>query len=411
MPRALRVVLALATTLAVSLAVSVAGCSGDHAPHSPQARPGCITDFDPTADYFPDKSTLSEATNFAIDYRGSYQILTVNRPYLGGKPVSYVLVRCGAPAPSLTGELAHAQQVTVPVHSLYSGSTTHLAMITELDRAGVVTGVANPAAVADPQIRGLIDAGEIVGYAPGGQVNIESVLRADPDVLVTQGIDDPGYPRLREAGIPVVADAEWLEPTPLGRAEWIKVFAALTGTERQAGQVYESIRGSYRALAAQAASTKPAHVLVGTMHSGSWSMPTGASYSGRLIADAGGIYPWLADDGAENRQLNFESVYTRAGSAPLWLVTDDWNTVGDAVARDSRYGELTAVRTGQVWSATKTVHAGPGLSPGNGGGNTYWERGTARPDLLLGDLIAILHPELAPNDQVHPFEFYRQVPR
>ncbi|MEB3019836.1 ABC transporter substrate-binding protein [[Mycobacterium] crassicus] len=386
MSRALRVVLALA------LVTSLAGCSAEHALPSPDARPGCITDFDAAADYFPDKSTLSEATNFRIEYHRSYQVLTVERPYLGGKPVSYVLVRCGAPAPALSGELAHAQQLTVPVRSLYSGSTTHLAMITELEAADVVTGVAGPAAVADPQIRRRIDSGAIVGYAPGGQVNVETVLHAGPDVLVTQGMDDPGYPKLRDAGIPVVADAEWLEATPLGRAEWIKVFAALTGTERQAGQAYRAVRDRYRELTARAAAAKPVDVLVGTMYSGSWSMPTGTSYAGRLIADAGGVYPWLTYTGAENRQLNFESVYARAGSAPLWLVTDGWKTLGDAVSQDSRYGELAAVRSGQVWSA----------------GTTYWERGTARPDLLLGDLVAILHPELAPG---HEFEFYRQVSR
>ena len=396
MSRALRVALALTTALVTMLA----GCSAEHATVTDDARVGCITDFDPAADYFPDKSTLSEATNFTLEYHRSYQVLTVKRPYLGGKPVSYVLVRCGAPAPELTGELARAQQVTVPVHSLYSGSTTHLAMITELGRADVVTGVASPPAVADAAIRSRIDAGAIAGYAPGGQVNIETVLQAGPDVLVTQGMDDPGYPKLREAGIPVVADAEWLEPTPLGRAEWIKVFAALTGTEHQAEQTYRVIRDGYHALSARAAAAKPVDVLVGTMYSGNWSMPTGTSYSGRLVADAGGTYPWLGDTGAQSRQLNFESVYARAGDAPLWLVTDDWKALSDAASQDSRYGELAAIRSGQVWSGTKAVD--------ENGRNTYWERGTARPDLLLGDLVAILHPELAPG---HDFAFYRQVPR
>ncbi|MBU9763754.1 ABC transporter substrate-binding protein [Mycobacterium sp. TNTM28] len=400
MSRALRVALTLTTSLVTIVVAALAGCSAERAAITDGARPGCITDFDPAADYFPDKSTLSEATNFRLEYHRSYQILTVERPYLGGQPVSYVLVRCGAPAPKLTGELAHAQQVTVPVRSLYSGSTTHLAMITELGQADVVAGVASPPAVADPQIRSRIDAGAITGYAPGGQVNTETVLQAGPDVLVTQGTEDSGYPKLREAGIPVVADAEWLEPTPLGRAEWIKMFAALTGTEHQAEQTYRRIRDDYHALSARAAAATPVDVLVGTMSSGNWSMPTGASYSGRLVADAGGTYPWLSDTGAQSRQLNFESVYARAGQARLWLVTDDWKAVSDAVSQDSRYDEIAAVRGGQVWSATKAVD--------QSGRNTYWERGTVRPDLLLGDLVGILHPELAPG---HDFAFYREVPR
>lgn len=377
------------------MSLTVPACSGPgtRAPDlRSAARPGCITDFDPAADYFPDKSEISDATNFTIAYHGSYQILTVTQPHPGATPLSYVLVRCGAPAPELTGELAGAQQITIPATSIYSGATTHLALIAELGQAEAITGVANPAAVIDQQIRRRIDAGAVVGYAPGGQLNVETVIGADPDVLVSGGLDEPGYPKLREAGIAVVADAEWLEPTPLGRAEWVKVFAALTGTERDAARVYAAIRGRYRATAETVSATTPVTVLVGTMHSGSWFMPTGGGYAGRLISDAGGSYPWLADDGAESRQLNFESVYAHAGDTPLWLVTDEWETVGNAVAQDNRYAELAAVRTGQVWSATKP----------------YWELGVARPDLMLGDLVAILHPQLAPG---HGFEFYRRVQR
>lgn len=178
-------------------------------PRTADGRQDCITDFDPHTDYFPDKSTLSDAANFAIEYHRSYQILTVHRPYLGGKPVSYVLVRCGAPAPALSGELAAAQRITVPVRRLYSGSTTHLAMITELGEADVVTGVASPAAVADPQIRERIDAGETVGYAPGGQVNIESVLHAAPTCWSPRAWTTPATP---SCGRPA---CRW-SPTPNG---------------------------------------------------------------------------------------------------------------------------------------------------------------------------------------------------
>lgn len=144
----------------------------------------------------------------------------------------------------------------------------------------------------------------------------------------------------------------------------------------------------------------PVGVLPGTMYQGTWSMPAGGDYAGHLILDAGGSYPWSDDKNTGSLQLNFESVYAKAGRVPLWLVSSDWKTLDDALAADNRYGELTAIRDGQVWSATKAI------SPG--GGNDYWERGAARPDLVLSDLAAILHPELAPN---HQFVFYRQVTR
>ncbi len=386
--------------VAIIVALSAAGCAGR--PGSTRAdRPdGCITDFHPGTDYFPDKSILTDATNFAIDYHNSYQVLTVKEPYPDGEPETYVLVRCGAPDPPLNGELSRAARISVPVTSLYSGSSTHLGMLSQLGQADVVTGVADRGTVVDPQIRRRIDAGAVAGYAPGQQVNVEAVIAARPDVLVTAGFDDASYPKLRSAGTPVVADAEWLETTPLGRAEWIKVFAALTGTEKRAAEVFHTVREQYQRITRTAAGAATVDVLPGAMYQGTWWMPTGADHAGRLIADAGGAYPWAGNRGRQHLQLNFESVFSKAGRTPLWLTTSDWQTLDDALAQDSRYAQLAAVRDGQVWSSTKAV--------GPGGRNDFWERGVARPDLVLSDLVAILHPDLAPG---HQFQFYRRLHR
>ena len=381
-----------ATLLAVLLAAP--GCAAPTA--GPPARAGCIDRFDPDTDYFPDKSVVRDAVNFTIDYRRSYAVLTVPQPYPGAAPASYLLVRCGAPDPRPAGALAEAPRITVPVTRLFSASTTQLGMLAELDRRDVVAGVADPGAVVDPGLRARIAAGAVAGYAPGGQVNVETVLGAAPDVLVSGGLDDPSYAKLTAAGVPVLADAEWLEPTPLGRAEWVKVLAALTGAEAAAAAVYESVRADYRATAAAVAPAAAQPVLPGTMYQGSWSMPAGGSYAAALLRDAGGSYPWAHTPGTGSLPVSFEAVYAAAGSAPLWLVGTGWATLTDAVAADARYATLSALRDGQVWSTA-----------GTGPGSDYWERGTARPDLLLADLVAILHPRLAPG---HRFEFYRRVP-
>jgi iron complex transport system substrate-binding protein len=389
----------VALTLSAWVALALSACAS-RPPVNTHSDPACIADFHQGVDYFPDKSTIVDATNFTLSYHDSYQILTVKQPYPHGRPVSYVLVRCGTPAPALTGNLAGAQRITIPINSMYSASITQLGMIAELDRADVVTGVANPADVINQQLRRRIDSGATIGYAPGRQMNSERVVAAHPDVLVTSGLDEPSYPKLRDAGIAVVADAEWLEATPLGRAEWIKALAALTGAEKNAAEVYRDVRDAYASVARKATGAPAVPVLPGTMYQGTWTVPAGGDYAGRLIQDAGGSYPWATDTGTGSLRLNFESVYAKAGQAPLWLVVDDWKTITDALAADHRYGELAAVREGQVWSSTK--------AKGPGGGNDYWERGAARPDLVLGDLVAILHPDL---EAEHAFTFYRQVAR
>ncbi|ONH34757.1 ABC transporter substrate-binding protein [Protofrankia sp. BMG5.30] len=362
---------------------------------------GCISRFSPDVDYFPVKSTFTHARNVTITYHGSYEILTVNQPYPGGKPESYVLVRCGAPAPALTGALADAPRVEVPIRSLYSASTTHLPLLTDLGRAEVLTGVANAASVVDAGIRGRIADGKVVEYAGGGQIDVEKVVTAQPDVLMTGGTDTPQYPAIRRAGGTVLANAEWLEGDPLGRAEWIKVMAALTGDEEKAAKVFEQITTDYTAIAARAraAGGPPVRVLPGSMYQGTWYMPAGGSYVGKLLADAGAVYPWADSRDTGSLELSFEAVYARGGDAPVWLTDGEWTTIGEAVAADSRYGTLAAVRGGRVWSNT--------LAIGPGGGNDYWERGVTRPDLVLGDLVAILHPDAVPG---HRFAFYRQLP-
>jgi iron complex transport system substrate-binding protein len=87
-----------------------------------------------------------------------------------------------------------------------------------------------------------------------------------------------------------------------------------------------------------------------------------------------------------------------AGQASVWLATQDWSSKADAVATDPRYAALAAVRTGELWSANKVM--------GPGGGSDFYERGVTRPDLVLADLVAILHPELMPE---HEFSFYQRL--
>jgi iron complex transport system substrate-binding protein len=326
-------------------------------------------------------------------------VLTVKQPYQGAKPESYVLVRCGAPKPVLTGDLAKAQQVTIPVHSLFSGSTTHLPSLVMLDRLDVLTGVAATAFISEKQVLQRVSSGKVVEYADAaGTVDAEKVVAAKPDVLVTGGTDDPAYANIEKAGIPVLGDADWLETSPLGRAEWIKFFAALTDTAATAQTSFDAVAKAYDETKKLVAGLGPVPVVTGQPYQGTWYVPGGGSYTGALIADAGGTYPWAKDPSTGSISTNVETVFAKSGTAPVWLASTTWTTKKQMLAENAVFATFTAYQKGNVWNAAKDVTAA--------GGNNFYELGAVRPDLTLADLVAILHPDKLPN---HQFAFYLKL--
>lgn len=392
----------LATAL-VALSLVASACGGDG--QGSQAAQGdrCVKEFDASKDYFPVKQTIRHATNFTLTYAKNYQVVTVKQPAPGAKPQTYVLVRCGTPAPKAEGELKDAVVVETPVRTLFASSTTHLPFITDLGVLDRLKGVASAGLITSPQVRERVAAKQIIEYADitGQEIDTEKVIGARPDVLMTDGNDVPAHQTLRNAGIKIVANAEWQETSALGRAEWIKFVAALTGTEAKATEVFDKVAAAYQELAAKAKQAEPVSVLPGQMFQGQWAIPNGESFMAKLIADAGGTYAWADTKGTGSTNLDLETVLSKARDAEVWLPQmNDWKSLEDVRKADPRYAEFAAFKSGKVWSMNKVL--------GPGGGNDFYERGVGRPDLILADLVAILHPELMPG---HTFTFYQQLAR
>ncbi len=389
-----------ARTSASSTAGETAQASGrGNDPAGGMSADGCIEDFDPSVDYFPDKATPRYAKNFTVAYHRSYAVLTVSEPSQGAPPAEYVLIRCGAPEPELTGTLAAAQRLTVPVHSLFSGSTTQLPSLVMLHRLEVLTGVASKAYITEPEVIRRVAAPGVVEYADAaGTIDAERVVAAKPDVVITGGADDPAYTTIQRAGIPVLADADWLETDPLGRAEWIKFFGVLTDRDAVAAAAFDRVADAYHETAALVAGLAKVRVVTGQPYQGTWYVPGGGSYTARLISDAGGTYPWAADRSTGSIATDTETVFAKSATAPVWLASTSWTTKAQALAENSALAKFAAFRSGNVWNAVKDTTAG--------GGNGFYERGAARPDLILADLVAILHPDRLPG---HAFTFYLKL--
>lgn len=363
---------------------------------------GCVEKFDATADYFPDKVAIEDAENFSVEYRRSYKVVTVKEAYAGGPAERYVLVQCGVPAPRLEGVLAGAQIATVPIASLYSASTTHLPLLVDLQRLDVLTGVSQLKHLAGDEILKRAASGQVREFAPISTIDSELVVSQRPGVLMTGGATSAALAVIRSAGIPVVANNEWLEPTALARAEWLKYMALFLNEERAAQQLYSEMKVRYKGLSGRAMAVpedrKPT-IMTGRGTRGDFVIAGGRSYVAALIKDAGGRYVWADNIAEGSATIDLEAQIRRAGNADIWINGGGWPSLASMVKDEPRYGEFKAYRTGQVWVYERR------LTPT--GGNDYWTRAVSHPDIMLADLVKIFHPSLVPQ---HEFQWYLQVP-
>jgi len=168
--------------------------------------------------------TIRYAKGFTLEYKGNYKILTVTQPWAGAEQAfTYVLIPRGAETPA---GLGNAQVIEVPVRSFVAMSTTYYPFLENIGKLDALVAVDDATYIYNPSVREKAASGEIaiVGGGMGGpSANIERLLELDPDVIMTSASGIPEldvYPKLQEVGLPVVINGDYLEQTPLGRAEW-----------------------------------------------------------------------------------------------------------------------------------------------------------------------------------------------
>ncbi|MDZ8089974.1 MAG: ABC transporter substrate-binding protein [Nostoc sp. DedQUE12b] len=362
---------------------------------------GCVQNYDINTDYFPQKIKITHATGLTVEYHKHYKVVTIKNPWQNANTgFQYVLVQCGTPTPQGFNQ---TQVITVPIKSIVSLSTTHLPHLAKLRVVDKLIGINNSKQVNTPDVLERIKAGKVAQIGNNSNVNIEKLLELNPDLVTTFSTGNSqtdSYAKLTEAGLKVGINAEYMEDTPLGRSEWLKFTALFFNQEEQAEKIFQEITQKYEQVAQKVKSIKNSPtVFVGFNFKGTWYMPGGKSYVAKYLADAGANYIWSDDKSSGSLPLSFEVVLERAANADYWLnFSQSWHNLKDLFAEDSRYADFKAVKTGNLYNNNARVN--------ETGGNDYWESGISNPDVVLSDLIKILHPERLPNHQLF---FYRQL--
>jgi len=345
---------------------------------------------------------IKYAERFEIQQKGGYKILIIKNPWQGAVNInqSYYLLKNGS---SIPHGVDSANIIRTPVKSIVCMSTTYLSMISALHAEETITGVSGTDFVYDQGLLQRIDNKQIADVGYEDNLNKELVITLSPDLVMVYGVggESAGYlNKLKELGIKVIFNADYLENNPLGKAEWIKVFGALYDKENEADSIFNSLSKEYNEIKLKVEKniTVRPLVLLGLPWKDTWFISPGNSFISRMIHDAGGDYLWKDTESEISMPYGIENVFVKAIKADYWLNAGSANSRDEITIMDNRLNELTSFKNGNIFNKNKRTT--------KKGGNDYWESGNMNPQIILKDIASILHPDLFPG---YTLFYYRKL--
>ena len=340
------------------------------------------------------------AEGFSTTKYEQYTLLEITKPWPNAeKNYKYILI-----------DKEHAAKITFmkdefdgmiikPINKIVVTSTTHLPALELLNVENTLVGFPGTDYISSEKIRQKIDSGYVRELGKNESLNTEVLLELNPNLVIGFGIDgnNRSLETIKKSGIPVIFNGDWVESSPLAKAEWIKFFGVLYNKEKQADSIFNTIEKNYLKVKqlAKEANTKPT-VLSGAMHSDVWYLPNGTSTEAQLLRDANVNYLWSDSQGYGSLKLNFESVFVKAKQADIWLSPSSYITLDALKNGNENHTLFDAFKNKNMYTFTNTT--------GETGGVLYYELGMTRPDLVLKDIIKVCHPELLENYEPYFFK-------
>lgn len=354
----------------------------------------------------PDQSVIESsvnidyATGFSISKYVNYQILNISNPWPDSdKNYSYLLLTKEQAAVSTFNKDDYDGIITIPVEKIVVTSTTHIPALELLEVENTLIGFPGTDYISSEKTRKLIESEAVRELGKNEGLNTEVLLDLNPNLVVGFGMDgsNKSLETINKSGIPVIYNGDWVEISPLAKAEWVKFFGALYNKNEEAEAIFKTIEADYLEVKKLAQNTtKKPRVLSGAMHKDIWYLPSGTSPEAQLLKDANVDYLWGNSESKGSLALNFEAVYDKAKDADLWISPSYYGSLEALEKANAHYTKFDAFNNKKIYSFVNTA--------GKTGGVTYYELGTARPDLVLKDLVKIAHPELLENYDLQFFQ-------
>lgn len=234
--------------------------------------------------------------------------------------------------------------------------------------------------------------------------DIERIIALKPEAILLSPFENSGgYGKLDKLHIPIIEAADYMESSPLGRAEWMKFYGMLFGNEEGRGKreegksngisgsceskadsLFAKIEKEYLKLKAEAAGyPKGLSILTERKTGNVWYVPGGQSTIGILLKDANARYIFEDDQHSGSLAMSPEQILAKGKQVDVWA----FKYFGGAPLSQVQllqeydgYKALAAFCWGNIYQVdTSTV--------------PYFELTSFHPELLLREFIILAHGE------------------
>lgn len=369
-----------------------------------------------------EKGTAS-LNNDAEDADYQYAEVNVANPWKAGTLLHrYILIPKGKEGDETVARLAlqrtsgmgcTTDTVRTPVERSAVFIAPHCQLMYELGCQQAICGVCDLDYINIPDVKKrAASAGKAAGKASAGNASagnsivdcgssmapdIERIIALKPEAILLSPFENSGgYGKLDKLHVPIIEAADYMESSPLGRAEWMKFYGMLFGNEEgksngisgscepKADSLFAKIEKEYLKLKAEAAGyPKGLSILTERKTGNVWYVPGGQSTIGILLKDATARYIFEDDEHSGSMAMSPEQILAKGKQVDVWA----FKYFGGAPLSQAQlfqeydgYKALAAFSRGNIYQVdTSTV--------------PYFELTSFHPELLLREFIILAHGE------------------
>ncbi|MBO7317376.1 MAG: ABC transporter substrate-binding protein [Bacteroidales bacterium] len=305
---------------------------------------------------------------------------------------TYILIDSQATPPQ---ELPQGVVIRTPLRNSLIFSSVHCSLLAELQCLDAIGGICDSEYNYIEELQSRLQAGTLADAGNSTSPDIEQIIDLNPDAILLSPFENLRHERLEKTGIPIIECADYMENTPLGRAEWMRLIGRLYGRAELADSLFNHIKNSYLSTAERLATVQNKPLVITERRIGQvWYIPGGKSYMARLLSDAGAQYPWSDNNNTGSIALSFESVLERGQNADFWLIkyhAPQNITYSDIKQEYAPNARFKAFEQRHIYGCNTQYLR-------------YYEETPFHPEQLLQDLGAIFHPSLFTTHQ--PYYFF-----